>query len=362
MNNRKLVLENGKVFEGVGFGAEKEVMTTITFNTSVVGYQEILSDPVNYNNIMCMTYPVIGSYGLNDEDYESKQLTVSGLIVKEYNDQPSNFRFTHKLDEVMDESNVPGISGIDTRELTRVIRDNGIMKALICDINKSHEECMNEFNKEVSEDLVAEVSTKKVWYSRTHNPVHNVVVIDLGVRKSLVKTLNKVGCNAVVVPYNSTIETILKYKPDGILLSDGPGNPENYHHLSEIVTNLKKKLPIIGVGLGTLIIARAYGAETRKLKVGHNGCNLPVKNIDTNKIEITTQNSYYEIVRESIDNAKLSITHINVIDNEVKGIYDSKSKVKGVLYNPSIAADECLIRDFVVMMKNFGGKKNAKKN
>ena len=238
--NRKLVLENGKVFDGYGFGGSKEVINELVFNTSVVGYQEILSDPKNYKKVMCLTYPVIGNYGLNDTDFESKGLTVSGLIVREYNDIPSNFRFTYELSEVMSENDIPGIYDVDTREITRLVREQGVMKAMICDIAKPVDEALKEINEYVvSEKVVDEVSSKKVWYSRTTNPLYTVVAIDCGIKKSLVKILNTIGCNVVVVPNSITKEQLLKYKPNGLLISDGPGNPEKSTEVVELINEMK---------------------------------------------------------------------------------------------------------------------------
>ncbi|MBO5711546.1 MAG: glutamine-hydrolyzing carbamoyl-phosphate synthase small subunit, partial [Acholeplasmatales bacterium] len=284
MNNRKLVLENGKVFEGVGFGYDGEVVAELVFNTAVVGYQEMLSDPTYYGQMVCMTYPIIGTYGMTDEDYESKNIVMSGLIVREYNDAPSNFRYTRTLSEVMVDNKVVGIEGVDTRELTRIIRDGGSQKAIICDIDKPLAECLAQI-KEVNslEDAVAKVSTKKVWYSRTANPKYNVVAIDCGVRLNLIKKLNQAGCNVVVVPYNTTVEEILKYKPNGLFISNGPGNPECAEQAIEVVKNLKGKMPILGIELGMCVIGVAYVSKLIKNKLGHHGVNNPVKNLSSNK-------------------------------------------------------------------------------
>lgn len=360
--NKKLVLENGAVFEGVGFGSDNEAIAELVFNTSVVGYQEILSDPSNCNQIVCMAYPVIGNYGLTDEDYESKSITVSGVVVREYNDVPSNFRFTHKLGEVMDENNVAGISEVDTRQIVRIIRDNGTMKALICDIDKPMDECMAKLKAYVEPKNVVQIaSSKKVWHSRTTNPTYTVVAVDCGIKRSLVKMLNEIGCNVVVVPYNTTAEQILKYKPNGLFLTDGPGNPNDVVEVIELVKEMKGKMPILGIGLGQEIIALAYGADIYKQKVGHNGCNLPVRNLKTGKIEITNQNDLYAVCRESLKNTTLEITHVNVLDNIPEGIEDVKNNVIAIQYNPlpNPTSKEYIFNRFAKLMKNCGGKKNA---
>lgn len=364
MYNRKLVLENGKIFEGVAFGSPKEVVALITFNTSVVGYQEILSDPSNYGQIICMTYPVVGNYGLNDEDYESKGLVVSGVVVRDYNELPSNFRYTHKLSEAMEEFDVAGISGIDTRELTRYIRDNGSMKALICDIDKPIEECLEVLKQEVDESsFVSSVSTKKVLYSRTSNPNYNVVVVDCGVNKSLIKGLNKVGYNEVIVPFNTSFENILKHKPDGLVISNGPGNPNDAKEVVELIKQAKGKLPILGIGLGCELIALAYGAGIDKSKFGQHGCNIPVKNLETNKIDIAISNANYQINEESLNDTKLNILTKGVIDNTVMGVIDYKNKVIGIMNLPiEYSSSDYIFNAYTKFLKKVGGRAYAKKN
>ncbi len=362
MNNRKLVLENGKVFEGVGFGSLNEVVAKLIYNTAVVGYQEIISDPTNCNKMICMTYPLIGNYGLTDEDYESKHLSAKGLIVKEYNDLPSNFRYTRTLGDVMEENNISGISGIDTRCVMKIIREEGTQKALICDIDKPIEQCMELIKNYVEEEkLVQLVSSKKVWYSRTPNPMYNIAVIDLGTKLDYVKELNKNGCNVVVFPYNVTSEEILKYKPDGLFISNGPGNPL---YLDEVVKTIKSfigKLPIFGVCLGHQLIGIAYGIDALELKHGCHGCNYPVKNLNTGKVEITTQNSLYALDKEQFENKDLVVTHVNVITKEVVGILDEDKNVLGIQFEPVDPIDsssENMFQEFLNLIKK-GGKKNA---
>ena len=358
MNDRKLVLENGKVFEGKGFGAKCERVAEIVYNTAVVGYQETLSDPSNLEYIMVMGYPVIGSYGLTDEDYESQELTVSGLVVREYSKYPSNFRYTHELDERMDENGVPGISGLDTRELVRIIKEEGSMRAMIADINTPNNECLKKIQEyTVPADVVAKISTKKVWYSRTLNYKYTVACIDLGLKRSLIKMLKDLSCNVVVLPYNASIETIMKYKPNGLFISDGPSNPYDITDVINTINELKGKMPILGVGLGQEIIELAYGAKLYKQKVGHNGCNIPVRNLKTNKIEITSQNDQYAVDIESLKKTSLKPTHQNVIDGIITGVEDTKNKVIAVQYNPQPTGDDDYV--FERFIKMIGGKKNA---
>ena len=363
MNNRKLVLENGKVFVGVGFGCLNETVANIVYNTAVVGYQEIISDPAYCNQMVCMSYPLIGNYGLTDEDYESKHIKLAGMIVREYNDMPSNFRYTSTLGEVLEENNVVGISGVDTREIIRIIRDNGSMKALICDIDKPLDECMKVLEEYTEPtNSVVEVSCKKVWYSRTPNPKYNVVVIDCGLKLNLVKKLNAAGCNVVVVPYNSSVEEILKYKPNGLMISNGPGNPYKMEELVQNIRSLVGKKPILGIGLGSELIALAYDVKVNKMKCGHHGSNYPVKNIKNGKVEITSQNYSYSFDEESLEKSNLVITRVNVITQEVEGIYDPNCGVMGIQYEPNTPINENsedIIKDFVEKMGKLGGKTHA---
>lgn len=359
---RKLVLENGKVFVGESFGATTTKVADLVFNTSVVGYQEILSDPSNCQQIVCMAYPVIGNYGLTDEDYESNTITVSGVICRQYNPYPSNFRYTHELAELMEENDVPGIQGVDTREITRIVKNEGTMKALICDEDMDMKECMELLNKyETPKNIIEMISTKKIWHSRTSSFKYVVACIDCGLKKSLVRMLNNLGCNVVVLPYDSTLETIMKYKPNGIFISDGPCNPMDVPQVISLINQVKGKLPLVGVGLGQELIGLAYGAKLYKQKVGHNGCNLPVRNLKTNKIEITNQNDLYALDEESLKNTSLTITHKNLLDNVPEGVEDLERGVIACQFNPSENLDdeEYIFNRFVKLMNQFGGKKNA---
>ena len=362
MNNRKLVLENGLVFEGIGFGSSNEVVAEIIFNTAVVGYQEIISDPANCNKMVCMTYPLIGNYGLTDEDYESKIIATKGLVVREYNELPSNFRYTRTLGEVMEENGVSGIAEVDTRMLTRVIREQGSMKALICNIDKPLDECLEVIkNYEEEKNLVSLVSSKKIWYSRTPNPIYNVAVIDLGTKMNLIKRLNQAGCNVISFPYNTSKEEILKYKPNGIFVSSGPGNASHLDNVIELVKSLIGTLPILGVGLGHHVVALAHGAKITKMKCGHHGCNYPVKNLGTGKVEITSQNHSYVVEKDSLPK-NLNITHVNVINNEIEGLMDAKKLIMTVQFEPVVPIDESsenIFQGFLDIMKKHGGKKNA---
>ena len=362
--NRKLVLENGMVFEGIGFGSKKDVIAEIVFNTSMVGYQEILSDSSYCGQMVCMTYPLIGNYGINDEDYESKAIKMSGMIVREYNDIPSNFRATKTLSDVMEEGNAAGISDIDTRKLTRIIRDHGSQLAMICDLSKPTDEAVKEIKAHgFIHNQVDLVSTKKIWYSRTPYPRYTVVAVDCGIKLNIVRKLNEFGCDVIVVPYDYSYEDIMDLKPNGLFISNGPGDPEDVKPVIELVRKCKGKLPIFGICLGHQIIGLAYGAKTYKMKFGHRGGNHPVKNLLTGKIEITSQNHSFAIDKESLKGTGLEMTHQNVIDGELEGTRDLENSVISIQYHPESAAgpedSKYLFKQFVDLMNNFGGKKNA---
>lgn len=331
----KIVLEDGSEYCGFSFGAKCQSVCEIVLNTSMVGYQEIISDPSYTYQMVVMTYPLIGNYGINDEDYETKLPTIGGLIVRDYNDMPSNFRYTKTLSELMEDNNIPGIYGLDTRKLTRCIRDKGTMKVLICDIDTPHDEAMKILGEtEIKNDAVSKVSCKKKWYSRTSNHQFDVVAVDCGIRNSMIKALNAKGCNVTIVPYNTTAEEIEFMKPDGVLISNGPGNPDDVECVVELIKSLKGKMPIAGISIGAELIAKAYGAKTSKLKFGHRGPNHPVKNLKDDSVEIVVQNHGYVIDADSVKGTELEITHVNLLDNTVEGIACEKDKVYGIQYQP----------------------------
>ena len=358
----KLVLENGLEFYGKGFGDEK--IGRVVFNTSMVGYQQIMYDKANFDDIVVMTYTLIGNYGITDDDYESKSIKMSGFVVREYNDFPSNFRATKTLGDVMDENDAAGISNIDTRELARIIRDQGSQLVMICDIDKPTEEAVKEIKARGFEhNQLDRVSTKKVWYSRTANPNYTVVAVDCGIKMNIVRKFNKFGCNVVVVPYTSTYEDIMKHQPDGLFISNGPGDPEDAKPVIDLVKQCKGKLPIFGICLGHQIIGLAYGAKTYKMKFGHRGANHPVKNLLNGKVEITSQNHSFAIDKNSLEGTGLELTHVNVIDGELEGVRDVKNHVISIQYHPESAAgpedSEYLFKQFIDLLHDFGGNKNA---
>lgn len=336
--NKKIVLEDGEEYLGYGFGANVESICEIVFNTSMVGYQEIVSDPSYTYQMVVMTYPLIGNYGITDDDYETGKPSIGGLVVREYNDHPSNFRYTKTLSEYLEENNIPGIYGVDTRKITRSIRDKGSRKVIITDISTTKEEAIEKMkNYQIPKDAVSKVSCKKKWYARTANAKYNVVAVDCGIKLNIVRNLNKRKCNVTVVPYNTTAEEVISLKPDGVFLSNGPGDPEDVKEVISLVKELKGKYPIFGICLGHQMISLAYGAKTYKLKFGHRGGNHPVLNLKTDKIEITSQNHSYAVDEGSLESTKLEATHKNILDNTIEGVECKKDRIFSVQYHPESA-------------------------
>ena len=332
---RKLVLASGSEYYGEGFGSDRDSVCEVVFNTSMAGYQEIVSDPSYTDQAVCMTYPIIGNYGITDEDYETKTPTIGALIVRDYNDNPSNFRYTKTLGELMQEYNIPGLAGVDTRRLTREIRSAGSQKGLICSADMPIEAAMELLAEtELRHDQVRRVSCAKRWYSRTSNHKYTVVAVDCGIKLGMVKALNARGCNVTVVPYNTTAEEIDFMKPDGILLSNGPGDPEDVPEVVETVRALRGRCPIIGICLGHQMIALAHGARTYKLKFGHRGGNHPVRELATGHIEMTSQNHSYAVDPDSLAGTGLEVTHINLLDNTVEGLRSADGTIFSVQYHP----------------------------
>lgn len=336
--DKKIVLEDGSEYFGYSFGYDCDRVCEMVFNTSMVGYQEIISDPSYTYQMVVMTYPLIGNYGIADDDFETKVPSIGGLIVREYNDSPSNFRYTKTLSEILIENHIPAISGVDTRKITRNIRDNGNQKVLITDIETPKEKALEIINSTIiPKDAVSTVSCKKRWYSRTSNHKYNVVALDCGIKLYIIRKLNERGCNVTVVPYDTSAQEILAMNPDGIVLSNGPGDPEDVPIIIDTVKALKGKLPICGICLGHQLISLAYGAMTYKLKFGHRGGNHPVKNLQSGKIEITSQNHSFAVDINSLEGTGLEITHINLLDGTVEGVECKEDKIFSVQYHPESA-------------------------
>ena len=357
---KKLVLENGKEFPGYGFGSDRVAVCEIVFNTSMVGYQEIVSDPTYTEQIVVMTYPLMGNYGFADEDYESKFPSMGGMVVRECCDAPSNFRYTKTLHEAFEELNVPGISGVDTRMITRIIRNEGTQRAAIVDYNMPHEEVMKLIREtEPKRNLLERISCKKRWFSRTPNHKWDVVAIDCGIKYSFIRQLNAKGCNVTIVPYNSTPEEILAFNPDGIFVSNGPGDPAEGSVVCDTIKALQGKLPIFGVDLGHQLIAMSYGAQNVKMKVGHRGANHPVKNLESGKLEIVAQNHGFVVDEESTKSTPIKVTHRNLLDNTVAGIEVLEDHIFSVQYQPDCTPESSSTYLFDKFIKLMEDQKNA---
>jgi len=334
-NDCKIVLETGEVYEGIHFGAKVERVCELVYNTSMVGYQEIITDPSYATQAVVMTYPIIGNYGITDEDNETKNTVVGALIVRDYNDLPSNFRCTKTLGEILEDNGIPAVYGFDTRQLTRRLRDGGTCKAIITSIDTPIEECLEKVrNTVLPTNLVPMVSCRKKWFRRTEHSKYNVVAIDLGIKNSMLRSLCSRGCNVTVVPYNSSVEEIEKLSPDGIFISNGPGHPETVTETIELIKNLKGKYPIFGVCMGHQLVALAYGAKTFKLPRGHRGGNHSVRNLQTGKLETVAQNHGYAVDEKSLEGTPLKVTHVNVLDGTIEGLECKEEKIFTVQYHP----------------------------
>ena len=349
--DRKLILEDGSEYLGYGFGSHRSTICEIVFETSMAGYQELVSDPSYTDQAVVMTYPLIGTYGIADEDFETRFPTIGGLIVSEYNDHPSNFRCTKTLSEIMEDYNIPGIEVTDTRALARHLRDNGSCRGMFTSVGMPKEEALELIRSTPAPtDAVQRVSCRKPWRSRTANHKFHVVVVDCGLKMSMLRCLNERGCNLTVVPYNATAEQVLALKPDGLFITSGPGNPENVRPVVELIHALRGKMPIFGIDLGNLLIALAYGATTYKMKAGHRGGNHPVRDLATSKIGMASQSHDYAIVEESLAGTGLEVTHRDLIDNTVEGVRCAEDGVFGVQFHPEGAPGP---QDFINLFDNF---------
>ena len=362
--NRKLILEDGTEYYGYGFGSDCQRVLELVFNTSMVGYQEILSDPSYTDQAVVMTYPLVGNYGMAADDYETKTPSIGALIVREYNDEPSNFRSEKTLAQVMREYGIPGIWGLDTRKLARSIRDFGSCKVLLTDANTPLETGQAFLQTSTLPcDAISRVSCSVPWQALVQAAKLNVVAIDCGIKHNILRSLNKRGCSVTVVPWNTTAEEVEALEPDGVFLSNGPGDPTDAVPVIELVRRLRGKYPMFGICLGHQIISLAYGATTYKLKFGHRGGNHPVRNCLTGKIEITSQNHSYAVEQKSLENTPLTMTHLNLLDNTIEGVMCREDCVFSVQYHPESTPgpqDSAYLFDqFIDWME---GAKNAKKN
>jgi len=334
-----LVLEDGTVFEGIGFGAETENFGEVVFNTSMTGYQEILTDPSYCGQIVTMTYPLIGNYGINSADFESRRPFVLGFVVREFCEYPSNWRSEKSIEDYLRENGIPGICGIDTRALTRGLRTHGTMGGVIATGDAIDVEDMKK--RVISHpDLMGSEHVRKVTIGESFtmtNDGYRVVLVDFGAKLNIARSLHNLGCEVIVVPATTTAQEILALNSDGIMLSNGPGDPSECDFAIKAVRELIGKKPIFGICLGHQIIGLALGGSTYKLKFGHRGANHPVKDLVTGKVHITSQNHGYAVDAHSIPESDVVVSHINLNDNTVEGLRHQHLPLFSVQYHPEAA-------------------------
>ncbi len=309
MKNSKvyLTLENGRQFTGFSFGAQKEVVGELVFTTGMTGYIETLTDPSYYGQIVTQTFPLIGNYGMIEADMESKKPWVTAYIVREKCDKPSNFRCEGTIDDFLKKQGIPGIYGIDTRELTKIVREAGVMNAAI---TKKPLNDLSEVRSYVIKDAVKSVTCSEIEYLGDPDGI-KIAVWDFGAKRNIMRELAKRGCYCMKVPSYFTAEQILALEPQGLMLTNGPGDPSENTELISNIRKLAGKLPIFGICLGHQLFALAMGGKTKKMKYGHRGSNQPVKNLDTGRVYISSQNHGYEVISSSVEGGKLSFVNAN---------------------------------------------------
>ncbi|MBP1904414.1 carbamoyl-phosphate synthase small subunit [Paenibacillus turicensis] len=334
----RLLLEDGTLFTGKSFGAEVEKTGEVVFNTGITGYQEVLSDPSYCGQIVTMTYPLIGNYGISRDDFESVVPSIHGFIVRRYEPTPSNWRAEYSLGSLLKEYNIPGICDIDTRMLTRIIRQHGTMKGILTTADTSPEELkalMAATSLDELRNQVAQTSTKHIYSSPGSK--ERIVLVDFGAKSGILRELNKRDCDVVIVPHDTTADEIRKLNPDGIQLSNGPGDPKDVPYAVEMISQLLGEYPIFGICLGHQLFALACGADTEKLKFGHRGGNHPVKELASGRCYITSQNHGYTVTESSIAGTKLEVTHINNNDKTIEGLQHTDYPAFSVQYHPEAA-------------------------
>ncbi len=351
-----LALEDGRVFPCTSFTGPGEANGEVVFNTSMTGYQEVLTDPSYYGQMVTMTYPLIGNYGVCPEDIESDRIQVAAFIVKEYQNFPSNFRSRGNLADYLIKSHVLGIEDLDTRALTRHIRKSGAMRAVISTSDLDSASLVEKAKQTSSmqgSDLVGKVTTKKPYFWKYNKPEyintdqlndpliwhykgkkHSVVALDFGIKYNIIRCLEKAGCEVLVVPAKTSASIIKNLKPEGIFLSNGPGDPEPVTYAVETIKDLLGFVPIFGICLGMQLLGLAMGGKTLKIKFGHRGANQPVKNLATGKVEITSQNHGFAVDLNTIGQNNSVMTHINLNEDSLEGLANEDIKAFAVQYHP----------------------------
>lgn len=361
-----MVFEDGTFFRGNAFTEHTECIGEVVFNTALSGYQEIISDPSYSGQIVVMTYPQIGNYGINDEDFESKGLHLEAFLMREYCDVPSNWRSTKSLKELLDQYQIPGYEGFDTRAITRYIREKGAQKALLTVTVDSFEQLQEKlaaYPNMVGRNLVQEVTTSEPYYwEAPASERFKVAVIDCGVKWNILRKLTSLGCYCHVLPASTTADFILSGDYDGVFISNGPGDPEPVTSVITLIRDLLGKKPVFGICLGHQLMGLALGGRTYKLKFGHHGGNHPVKNIKTSAVEISSQNHGFCLDSSGFPDF-VELTHVNLNDNTVEGIRDKRNLAFSVQYHPESAPGPhdsgYLFQEFIEDMTSFKGGSNV---
>ena len=325
----KLILENGIIFEGNVFGHLEESVGEVVFNTGMTGYEEILTDPSYYGQIVTMTYPLIGNYGINLEDVESKSPKVKGFIVREKCDYPNNFRCEMDLEGYFKQNKIIGLEGIDTRALTKILRNNGTMKGIIATKDLSESEIEQKLASFNNRNAVMEVTTEKCYTIEGEG--QHVAIMDFGIKENILRSFKQRNCKLTIFPADASAKDLLKVNPDLIFLSNGPGDPEDLQETIETLKEVIGKKPVVGICLGHQLLALALGGKTGKLKFGHRGCNHPVKDIEENKVYITSQNHGYYVSELP---EEMEATHVSVNDGTIEGMRHKKLPILSVQFHP----------------------------
>ena len=367
-----LVLEDGSIYTGYSFGAERSAHGEVVFATSMTGYQEMLTDPSFAGQVVVPTYPLIGNYGINERDFESKKVQVSGFVVRDHCLRPSHSLSTMTLDDSLRSQDVPGISGVDTRAITRRLRTSGVMMGMVA-VGQTPQAALTRLRdlpRYGDIDFVRQVSTDKPYqwdkplasasstpYPETDAPeaTLKIVVSDCGLKYNILRMLRSKGCQVTAMPATSTAEEVLAQKPDGVLLSPGPGDPEHLDYAVQTVKDLVGKLPIFGICLGNQVVARAFGGKTFKLKFGHRGANHPVKDLETGLVHITAQNHGYAVDADSLP-SELEVSHVNLNDGTVEGIRHKSLPIMTIQYHseasPGPLDNEYIFDKFLDMVRD----------
>ncbi|SHN15367.1 carbamoyl phosphate synthase small subunit [Gracilibacillus kekensis] len=330
---RQLILEDGTTFTGVAFGSSEERIGEVVFNTGMTGYQETLSDPSYCGQIVTMTYPLIGNYGINRDDFETINPSIFGFVVKEFCETPSNFRSDESLNTYLKANHIPGIAGIDTRKLTKILRKHGTMRGILTKAEYEDKQAVEKVRQaEPLTNQVEQVSTVKPYVSPGRG--YRIVLVDFGMKHGILRELTLRNCHVTVVPHNYNAENILRLKPDGIMLTNGPGNPKNVPEAIEMIKQVIPTVPTFGICLGHQLLALACGADTAKLKFGHRGSNHPVYDYETKRTYLTSQNHGYAVTEASIHHTDLELTQIALNDKTVEGVKHSVYPAFSVQYHP----------------------------